>query len=321
MTGLELLKREVAVSLHGVSGRIDYNTSIYNALRDLMSGVNPDLTALQQKIQSLEYHGADQKALKDKLPYIVVAGTCPIGSKAYNTDVTPNGLMCLDIDFCDNTGRSLLDLRDELLQLPYVVGVYKSSSGTGLWLLVAIEDSSKFSDYYDYLIKLFKENFSLKIDSNCRNLGRKRYMAYDPDWVKYTKLTEVTPWKLTFPKKSQDIMCPHPTELSLFKPRHFETDEQRDIEVLRSSIEVCVNGGFYIDKLEAWWYAAGECSLVPGGYDLFRRLSANNPTKSSNDTDKLLKRTYETASTSHKRSTVKDCIGKWVVRAKKYKSI
>lgn len=318
MTGIDIFKsKQVSVGFGGVNAPVSYNCSLYEAFRKLMSGSDSHLLDLQQRVQSSQYHSKEQAELKKQLPYILTSGTAQAGEQPNDNKMTLNGLIALDVDLQDNASCDLGALRKSLMSQCSVVGVYKSASGTGLWVLILLQDVSKFGDYFKYFQRLFKSKYNLVIDESCSNSSRKRFIGFDPDWKEYTNWGEITPWNLTpywseeeTPKQTSLVQ-----QLRLFKPNNFESNHDRDLEVLRAAIEVCVDNGFYIDKLGAWYYAAGECKLVSGGYELFRKLSSNNARCGHLDTEQLLKSTYDKSPLPN----IGDVIGKWVNRSKKYK--
>ena len=88
------------------------------------------------------------------------------------------------MDFDDIlTMDELMHLRNRLIKTPCVVCVFITPSGHGLKALVLHDntDLSKHTDLYNQLLDKF--NVASK-DVNCKDLGRRNYLSYDPDiWV------------------------------------------------------------------------------------------------------------------------------------------
>lgn len=136
-------------------------------------------------VRNLPYHSDEQKKLKAELPFFYIGGTFPIKNIKDEALITPTGLMCVDIDFCDNE-KEPNEYREDLFNLPWVLGCYLSASGKGIYLIVPIEDSTNPEPYYRYIEKLLFSKYKVKVDANAINVARARVLSYDniDKWTK-----------------------------------------------------------------------------------------------------------------------------------------
>lgn len=146
---------------------------------------------------------------KEDLPCFTVSGTF-IGSKAQENLKTQSGLLSLDID---SFGSNLPNILQALSPIrPNIYSYFKSVSGKGLCVLVAIdgfEDVNDFKEIYESLYQLLEPSLRelCKFDY-LPNLNRLRYVSHDPDLflneqaVAYTERKEV-PYKIEFKDQSK----------------------------------------------------------------------------------------------------------------------
>ena len=90
-------------------------------------------------VRSYEYHSQEQKEAKVKLiPTFILSGTYPYRKICDKDIITKANLLAVDIDYCDNEGMDVVEMRNKIFELPYVFGVYKSVSDKGLFAIIAI---------------------------------------------------------------------------------------------------------------------------------------------------------------------------------------
>lgn len=133
---------------------------------------------------------------KQKMPYAFFTGQVPFRECTDKSLFNYTNLVTMDIDYHENETIDMKELRKSIFEYDYVLGVYRSQSGKGLWALVAVEDSTKIKQYYNNLQAAWLSAMNVSIDVSCKNLARKRYLSYNPDWKKWTKTpnTEIEPW-------------------------------------------------------------------------------------------------------------------------------
>ena len=76
-----------------------------------------------------------------------------------------------------------------LIMETLVVCVGRSVSGNGLFAIIVIKDKERFADYFKCLEKIMLEKHNVKIDSQCKNINRLRFVSYDEkiingEWLK-----------------------------------------------------------------------------------------------------------------------------------------
>ena len=123
---------------------------------------------------------------KARPPFAILQGVCPARN---NTDFESySNVLCLDIDAPKPTETSHRnswvknwgEVKATISQLPFVSYVALSSGGAGLFVLIPIADHTKHEDYFEALCRVFEDCFNLELDKKCRNMGRLRFMTYDP---------------------------------------------------------------------------------------------------------------------------------------------
>lgn len=119
-------------------------------------------------------------------PLALLQGVCP--SHDNNGFQSYTDIVCLDIDsekpHKGTNGNEWVDdwaaLRDDIAQIPYVAYCGLSAGGRGLFVLIPIKSHEQHSGHWRALCELFKEQH-LTIDKATENMGRLRFMSYDPD--------------------------------------------------------------------------------------------------------------------------------------------
>ena len=300
MGTIEIFSKKVSVG-RNISSPIESEISLYEVFRHLIPEYEDEL----KNITSLEYGSKEYKEAKLNIPWFTPSGTGVIGENPVDSNMASNNLLAVDIDAADNPGVDLISKRKELLAIPGVVGVYKSVSGKGVWVLFLIRDASKAKLYYKYIADTMKLK-GITVDAKCDNISRKRIIGYNPDWKEYTNWDDIRPWDL-YRVESYAVQKEPIRATRLFTSVH------NDIDRLREAISKCADGGWYEDDYRRWYYVACDCKNLPDGYQLFEKISNNNPSKK--DSQKILMKTYDNA----KPTGVTECIGKWINRSKSYK--
>lgn len=107
-------------------------------------------------------------------------------SVVFNSDGTTkenikniNNIICIDIDGQDNNYMTTFEMKEIVNKIPYVFYAQESCSGKGIFCLVQIADTNKFKEHFNALSEEFKAK-GLIIDAQCKDINRKRFIAYDP---------------------------------------------------------------------------------------------------------------------------------------------
>ena len=119
-----------------------------------------------------------QKVLKNKLPCFTPSGT--FSGKSASTLKEHSGYICIDIDAKDNTHlKDFATLKEQIKAIPYIMFCALSCRGKGYMCLIPIKDTTKHGQYFKTLQHAFAA-MGVRIDSNCKDISRKRYVTFDP---------------------------------------------------------------------------------------------------------------------------------------------
>ena len=94
-----------------------------------------------------------------------------------------SGFICLDIDAKDQISE--VDI-EKIKADPYVYAVHRSIGGFGFAVYVRIEPD-RHQDAFISLNNYFFVNYSIVLDTSCRDTSRLRFVSYDPDIYINTK--------------------------------------------------------------------------------------------------------------------------------------
>lgn len=122
------------------------------------------------------------RQLKEKLPVVTISG---IFSEKRTSDTLQkhSGLICIDIDGKDNSDiTDMEELKQNLLELPYVLYCGLSASGKGVFCIIPITDPDKHTQHFFSLEKDFQE-MGITVDTSCKDVTRLRMCSYDPNPV------------------------------------------------------------------------------------------------------------------------------------------
>jgi len=98
-----------------------------------------------------------------------------------NGQIKPSGIMCLDIDFKDNTSVSnFSDFKKLLRKIENVAYCSLSARGQGYFLLVPISNPAKHKEHFKSLEMDFAR-CGITIDPACKNVNRLRFTTWDPE--------------------------------------------------------------------------------------------------------------------------------------------
>jgi hypothetical protein len=113
-----------------------------------------------------------QTDLKKLLPNITASGTFSARKDA--AIIEHSGLTQIDFDNIEN----LQAAKNVLQKDKYSFAAFLSPTGTGLKLLVRIEPLHN-KEVYEALEEYYKTNYSLQLDTSCKNVSRAMFISYD----------------------------------------------------------------------------------------------------------------------------------------------
>lgn len=126
-----------------------------------------------------ESDSGKRKAMKQHLPAFIPSGV--FSTKKAEGLVAHSCYICIDIDHKDNQGVTNFQfLKEAISDNPNVAYCGLSVSGGGYFCLIPIADPAKHRDYFRSLEHDFKL-CGIRIDRQCVNVNRLRYVSYDPD--------------------------------------------------------------------------------------------------------------------------------------------
>lgn len=176
------------------------------------------------------------RAAKLKMPCATFSGTFPYNDLHDNSMTETTNLITIDIDHISEQNLDINALKEKIFEYDYVLGVYRSQSLNGLWCIVAVEDISNIKQYYETLQKAWKCALDVIIDPACKNVARKRFLAYNPDWRKWTKKpgTEITPWNMVYTKAYEK----NSNNEYRFSLNDFAPDEEFKYNAVKKALEI-----------------------------------------------------------------------------------
>ena len=90
-----------------------------------------------------------------------------------------SGLLVIDIDDKDQE-RPVSDIRDQLKEIPEIFAIHSSLGGKGLAVYFRINKSKHFESF-EAITKMLINDYGVIPDMHCGNIGRLRFVSYDPD--------------------------------------------------------------------------------------------------------------------------------------------
>lgn len=253
----------------------DYTQGIYD-MKSILFGLGKKYNDKINELRKMEYHSKEQVLFKEQFPCWFVGGTFPFQHTDDVDILEYSNVLAIDIDKKDNTENDLDHIIKEIFNLWYVFAVLKSISGKGYYALVLVEDGKYTKEYYTYLAKLWNQKFNLNIDTQCTNIGRKRFISYQEDIDKWIKSddTDIVPWKL---KYIPPIEKPKKPMMIDYKPLRFD-----DSFLVKKAIWKLLDQGYSIDSMTvkepygAWYHVACDFHHFDDGLDMFIRFSQNS---------------------------------------------
>ena len=152
-------------------------TTILDFLKNVKEGAWKDkidpINALTHE-DPKELKNLVREAKAKTLPYVTISGTF---SKFGDANlIKHSGFLCLDIDEVEDLNTEW----DKIVADQYTYAAFKSASGNGIAVLVKI-NPKKHKESFKSLQSYYLENFQITLDKSCSNIGRARFVSYDPD--------------------------------------------------------------------------------------------------------------------------------------------
>lgn len=224
-----------------------------------------------------------QKDLKKMLPCATLSCIC---GDSKNNILSQNKLLCIDIDLAENPH---LKSREVLLNTAYRIFsenwcfcVGRSVSGTGLFSIIVIKDKNKFADYFKCLEKIMQEKHNVKIDNQCSNLNRLRFVSWDEkienkDWIKdeVEEFDEVIEEEVVFEEKDVENINKENKKFD-YDNANVNTDLflNNDLFIVGTVMYLIMKCNYRADDYYSWLMDGFRLSVLGDKYYfLFRQLS------------------------------------------------
>ena len=197
------------------------------------------------------------------------------GDKSHIVHTYP--VLCIDIDKKDNPDIDVENIKQRLIELPFIYYAGLSIGGQGIFALAYIDDVSYYQEHFNAMKDYMLNNLGLTIDSQCGNTNRLRFMSYDNNPCIKDDNDNIKPFCEL--KWSQPEFEDHTMQFNLFfKPK----SKQHTVDLLEDDNFCYAVVDFCIDKLHyqsggrttGWMQDLSACkSLTLYGEDLALRIS------------------------------------------------
>lgn len=252
--------------------------SIYKDIKDTKS---PHTIGLEQLLQFIKggrwYDGvndvrqrlklaktkAQKTEIKAKLPNATISGT--FSERKNDFLIEHSGFIAIDIDDI----KEIDNLKRLICNDLYVYACFVSVSGEGLCVVVKIEPG-RHDEAFLALQEYFKHNYGILIDKSCKNVGRTRYVSYDPE---------------LYLNKDSNIFDEYHLIKRDVTPKKKKSASKGDIESVVQKVE---NAGIDITNDYQDWLKIGFALADEFGEDgrnFFHRISAQHPEYDHNETE------------------------------------
>lgn len=169
-------------------------------------------------------------------------------------------VICIDIDGKDNPDMDIEKSKADIFSLPFVYYAGLSIGGNGFFALAYIDDPLYFEEQFTALEDYIMEKFNLKIDSQCKNSNRLRYVSYDDKPLIKDESQNISPFTSI---KFKPVVQYNPIVGTLFAHSRTSDDLINDDRFCIAALDYCINKLFYQSgkRSEGWIQDLGLCKL------------------------------------------------------------
>lgn len=157
------------------------DVSYFQHIRSINPGAKVSLikllTSHKHKKAIDEYRKTRSEAIKLSLPCYSPSG---VFTKRKDKCLEEHsGLICVDIDYKDNTDvLNFENLKQLIIQIPYVAYCGLSCGGRGYFVLIPIKYEERHREHYTAICEDF-QRCGISVDRSCINVSRLRFVSYD----------------------------------------------------------------------------------------------------------------------------------------------
>lgn len=141
-------------------------------------------------------------------------------------------------------------MKDIVSKIDSVFYAQESAGGKGIFCLIQVSDTNKFKEHFNALQEAFKAN-GLIIDEQCKDVNRKRFIAYDPN--PYINRSAVI-----YKDKKADITIQQNTQNTTTTPTHRARptwpsgwEHYSDAQKAEYIVNQCITNNILINKTHA----------------------------------------------------------------------
>jgi hypothetical protein len=125
----------------------------------------------------INYRAAPDPEKKKKIKAVTVSGLF-LGRK--DADMKEHsGILVIDVDEKDQQ-LPIAEIRERLKEIPEIVAIHSSLGGKGLAVYFHIK-KDKHYESFEAIAKTLVNDYQIVPDMHCGNIGRLRFVSYDPD--------------------------------------------------------------------------------------------------------------------------------------------
>lgn len=132
----------------------------------------------QAELRALTDKAEIQKYKRNNFPVFAPSVTFNQDGTTKENIKNINNIICVDVDGQDNNYMSTSQMKQIVSKIDSVFYAQESAGGKGIFCLVQIADTNKFKEHFNALQEAFKAK-GLIIDAQCKDVNRKRFIAYD----------------------------------------------------------------------------------------------------------------------------------------------
>ena len=163
----------------GVRNKKSQTISIKQYLDKVRSDEFKEKVLRHRLLRQQPGHEAEAQAIKSKMPCIIPAGICQ-GGHAASQLVQLSLITSVDLD---DTNERTDEIFESLKELPYMKGLHRSISGTGLkaFLCISINNPDQYSAIYAAVSAEISQYAQHPCDKKCKDITRPCFYSWDPE--------------------------------------------------------------------------------------------------------------------------------------------